>query len=292
MSETWPHLEAFLAFLTRQKHYSPHTISNYQRDIAGFLAFMAKAEETDFQALSARVCKQYIHSLDAKKLQPRSVGRAVAALRSFWVFLMATEVVDHTPWEFLNLPRLSQLLPKVLFHEDIETKLDAIPTTLQGLRTKAICEFLYGTGLRVSELVSLNMDAMDLASQEIKVLGKGQKERIVLFGVPAQQALDHYLTKVRPHWALKQSTALFINTRGERLTVRSVQRLVKSAGFLSPHTLRHSFASAMLNGGADLKSIQELLGHSNLSTTQIYTHITTEKLEKAYQKAHPRSGGG
>lgn len=282
-------LDCFLAFLTRQKNYSSHTISNYKRDILAFLNFTSPNNTDPLSALTPRGCRHYLIALEKKTLKPRSIARAIAALRSFWTFLIATHIVDTNPWEFLTLPRLGQPFPQVLFNEDIEKKLNAIPNTPQGIRNRAICEFLYSTGLRVSELVSLNIDHIDWEEREVWIMGKGKKERITLFGHSAKDALLRYLDQVRPIWDLTKQPALFINTRGQRLTPRSMQRIVKEMGFLTPHTLRHSFASSLLNGGADLKTIQELLGHSSLSTTQIYTHITTEKLQKSYTKAHPRA---
>ncbi len=206
-------------------------------------------------------------------------------------------MVSENPWQWIRIPKLGRPLPAVHDKETVLRLLDHISkTTPTDMRTYAILELLFASGLRVSELVGLKISDVDMATRELRVRGKGQKERIALFGGRAYQALSEYLTRVRPLWNTGQTDSVFLNQQGGQLTVRSIQRwlLQISAQFgltppLTPHTLRHSFATALLNGGADLRSIQELLGHTSLSTTQIYTHVSTERLAQTYERAHPRA---
>ncbi len=274
-----------------------HTITNYRRDIERFLAFSTEEGTPDFSLLTHRTCRQYLGILDQSGLKPRSIARGIAALRSFWNYLMTTGEVTQNPWEFLILPKSPHSLPHFMCDAEIARLFSAIPIhTLQGIRNRTLCECLFGMGVRVTELIQINVEDLDLHDAQVRVMGKGQKERIALFGDSAKTFLKRYLEEARPQWALSSKGPLFVNKKGQRLTVRTVQRLIESLRnyldtpkAMTPHTFRHSFASSLLNGGADLKSVQELLGHSSLSTTQLYTHITTAKLQENYKKAHPRS---
>jgi integrase/recombinase XerC len=291
------HFEQYLNYLTYEKQASQHTVSNYKRDIFGFLQFASQDEDSVLKDVNSRNCRQYLLKLEQQKLHPRSIARKIASLRSFWKYLQSIEVVIDNPWEFLTTPKLPQTLPAVLFTDEMTKFLENIETdTPLGIRNRAICELMYGAGLRISELVNLNICDINLKESEILIKGKGKKERIGLFGQIANKQINIYLQNVRPLWQAQESNAVFLNTRGNRLSVRSVQRIVKQivkqlgiAGQVTPHTLRHSFATSLYNAGADLRSIQELLGHSSLSTTQIYTHVSGEKLKKSYRKAHPRA---
>ncbi len=217
----------------------------------------------------------------------------IASLRSLWEFLVATHDQTQNMWALLSTPKIEKTLPSFLFKEETSSLLSRLPNkTLLHLRNKAIMELLYGTGLRVSELVGLNIADIDFDSSEIRVTGKGQKTRIVIFGSFVNKTLSRYLASQKQ----KPSHAVFINQRGERLTSRTIQRLVAqlrplltSPKVITPHTFRHSYATDLLNGGADLRSVQELLGHASLSTTQIYTHLSKERLQTTYQKSHPRA---
>lgn len=285
-------LSQFSEFLRHEKRYSPHTLSNYKRDIQSFFTFIRREKDVELADVTKRICRLYLqHLVDEKSWSPRTLARQISALRSFWNYLAAVQYVTENPWSGIPLPKQSSLLPSVLFYDEMTTFLDTIDLSKPfGCRDRAICELLYGSGLRVSELARLNRSDVDLEDMECRVTGKGQKERIVLFGQDAQYFLHRYLTGRDD-----TDTALFVNRFGRRLSVRSIQKMVKSTAQLAfpgkivtPHTLRHSFATALLNGGADLRVIQDLLGHSDLSTTQIYTHLSQEKLEKSYRNAHPR----
>lgn len=210
---------------------------------------------------------------------------------------MIVGLTDTNPWEFIRLPKKEQLLPKVLFKRELHQFLDSLPTNSgEQIRLKAICELIYAAGLRISECLSSNLDDLNLADGEIRVLGKGQKIRVGYFGETAKHWLSRYIQDVRSKWVRSDRKSVFLNQRGGRLSARSVQRDLKQAATAAgltvmptPHSLRHSFATQLYNGGADLRSVQELLGHQHLTTTQIYTHISDEKLENTYFFAHPRA---
>ncbi len=273
-------LDSWLDFLAHQKHYSPHTLSNYHRDITHFFNFAHQADNRSLSDLTPRACRHYLYQLGQQKLNARSIARRIAACRSFWRYLISQGQADDNPWEFLTLPKLPQRLPKVLNSTTMQNTLNA----LTDPRDRAMFELLYGAGLRVSELVGLNIENINMKDGEILVLGKGNKERIALFGARAREALETYLSN-HP-----ESGPVFLNSRGDRLTVRTVQRHLKTLNLdATPHMLRHSFATDLYSGGADLRSIQELLGHKSLSTTQIYTHLSGEQVQKTYRKAHPRA---
>ncbi len=284
-------LAKFLNYLKTERNYSPHTISNYARDLR-FLTGMFKTRRIDRTA-----AREYLLALEKRRFARRSIARKLSSARSFFRFLLREKLIDLNPFDALHTPKLPKKLPNFLYPEEIARLFKTPGSTPIGLRDRAILEVLYGTGLRVIELVRLNVNDVDDDEGEIKVLGKGSKERIVLFGSKARAALHNYLNDGRRLLAAGQrSPALFINRRGGRLTTRSIERLInqlaKEAGILkkvTPHTLRHSFATHLLSGGADLRLVQELLGHVSLSTTQVYTHITKERLKEVYDSAHPRS---
>lgn len=285
-------LSNYLNYLKTERNYSPHTISNYARDLR-FLTGLFKGKKVDRTA-----AREYLLALEKKHYSRRSIARKLSSARSFYRYLSREKLVDLNPFENLPTPKLPRKLPNFLYPEEI-TRLFKAPDHVSpnGLRDQAILEVIYGTGLRVIEIARMNLGDVDYDEGEIKVLGKGSKERIVLFGSRAKSALREYLAGGRQKLLLNgKSSALFINRRGGRLTARSVERLIahyaKKAGILkkvTPHTLRHSFATHLLAGGADLRMVQELLGHASLSTTQVYTHITKERLKEVYDSAHPRT---
>jgi integrase/recombinase XerC len=285
-------ISKFINYLKTERNYSAHTISNYQRDIRFLINFL-KGKKTGRSA-----AREYLLALEKKRYSRRSIARKLSSARSFFRFLAREKLADQNPFENLLTPKLPKKLPNFLYPEELQSLLDAPEQKdPRGLRDRAILEVLYGTGLRVTEIKRMNINDVDFNEGEIKVLGKGSKERIVLFGSHARNALERYLKEGRPGLAAgKKSPALFINRRGSRLTTRSVERMIvhyaKKAGLtktVTPHTLRHSFATHLLSGGADLRMVQELLGHVSLSTTQVYTHITKERLKEVYDSAHPRS---
>lgn len=291
-------LTDYLTHARLVRQFSDHTLSEYQRDISAFIQFTKSDKDNDFADLSTRICRQYItHLKNEHNNNTRTIARKVAALRSFWRYLLAEDIVTDLPWDSIRVCIKDERLPTVLSVEDILRFLDSIPTgTTAGLRDRAIFELLYTTGLRVSELTSLNVDDILLEDMLITVVGKGNKERVVIFAELTRDLLHAYIQTSR--WALlskkKNTTALFLNTNGGRLTPRSVQRILKSYAeplglddALTPHALRHAFASHIYNAGGDLRSIQRLLGHENISTTQIYAKLSTEKLAESLGQFHP-----
>src|SRR3989338_3825475 len=227
-----------------------------------------------------------------RELRPRSLARKLSCLRSFFRFLQREGLVKKNPTTLLMTPKLDKKLPQFLTEDEMTKFIESPPLKKEaGKRDRAILETLYSTGMRVSELVGLNMDNVDFISNIVKVAGKGKKERLLPIGDKALKSLQDYL-KIRKH----QSSAIFLNKSGTRLTSRSIcnitEKYIRQTGLrekISPHVLRHSFATHLLNRGADLRSVQELLGHVNLSTTQIYTHVTMDRLKEVYDKSHPRA---
>ena len=285
-------ISVFLNYLKTERNYSPHTISNYQRDLK-FLSSSIDKKRVD--RLTAR---EYLLQLEKKRYSRRSIARKLSAARSFFRFLLREKLAEQNPFENLLTPKLPRKLPNFLYPEEMTVLLEApdLKSPL-GLRDRAILEILYGAGTRVTEIVRINVNDVDFDESEIRVLGKGAKERIVIFGSHAHRALRDYLEKGRPILlGIKKINALFIGRRGTRISPRHVERIIhfyaQKAGVqkkVTPHTLRHSFATHLLSGGADLRMVQELLGHVSLSTTQVYTHVTKERLKQVYDLAHPRA---
>lgn len=285
-------LPKYLNHLKNERNYSPHTLSNYQRDLI-FLETFLKTKKLD--RLAAR---EYLIELEKKKYSRRSIARKLSAARSYYRYLLREKKIAVNPFEALLTPKLPKRLPNFLYPEEIKPLLAApnLKTPI-GLRDQAILEVVYGTGLRVKEVVGLNNNDIDFDEGEIKVFGKGSKERIVVFGSHALSALNKYRNEARGKLLSGQkNNAFFLGRRGSRLSSRQIERMIKcyakKCGLtkkVTPHTLRHSFATHLLEGGADLRMVQELLGHVSLSTTQVYTHVTKERLKKVYDLAHPRA---
>lgn len=287
------YVERFRNYLRIEKNSSEHTIINYSVDLKSFGLFLGGAEPGDIDHLMLR---RYLADMKAKNYAKRTIARKLASLRTFFKFLYREGLIKSNPVASVITPKLDKKLPMVLDVEQVLRLINApSQDTLDGLRDRSIFEALYSTGIRVSELVGLDIDDIDFISGVIKVLGKGRKERIVPIGDEALGALKRYLDK-RPPVKVKDKDAVFLNKSGVRLTDRSVRRIVDKhirtcsvQAKISPHSLRHSFATHLLDRGADLRSVQELLGHANLSTTQIYTHVSSERLKSVYDKAHPRA---
>ena len=284
--------EKFLVYLKAEKNYSPHTLTGYTHDLREFYSFM---KETDIRRLDKNRLRSFLAELSSHGYAKRTVGRRMAALRTFFRFLVREGHLDKSPMTALRNPKVEKKLPMVMGENEVSRLLEAPEDGLAGRRDKAMLETLYSTGMRVSELVRLDLDKVDFISGVCRVFGKGAKERICPIGDRALKSIRHYL-EMRG----SAGKAVFLNhspnQEGSRLTDRSVRRTVNKyieqtsrRQKISPHTLRHSFATHLLDRGADLKSVQELLGHENLSTTQIYTHVSTQRLKEAYQKAHPRA---
>jgi integrase/recombinase XerC len=273
------------------------------RQHGGLATSVETLTDTNYEQLFVTVdvnsVRNYLSYLSEIKHAKSTIARKIATLRSFYKFLVKRNLIKTNPVMFIRTPKQERKLPRVLEYDEIKRLLDAPSTdNWLGARDRAIMETLYSTGVRVSELVSLNMDDVDFLGEVIHVRGKGKKERIAPIGSSALQAIQHYMefrnrrSQNNPGFDTK---VLFVNKHGKRLSTRSVRRkmdkYLKIAGLdiaISPHTLRHSFATHMLNNGADLRSVQELLGHQSLSTTQIYTHLNTKKLKEVYDSAHPR----
>ena len=288
----------FLDYLTYERNVSINTVGAYRNDLESFLEFLCDQyftmarDQIDLQRLDHLAVRSYLAHLARKKLSRASIARHLSALRSFFKYLMREGTVDANPARGVATPRREKYLPSVLQSSEIALlfELPDLSSPL-GIRDRAWLELLYASGLRISELVGIDIDDIELRARLVKVRGKGSKERIVPFGRKAAEAIRAYLD-IRT----SEEDALFVNYRGQRITVRSVRRLfntyVRAASLragISPHTLRHSFATHLLNAGADLRAIQELLGHASLSTTQKYTHLNDWQLIAVYKKAHPRA---
>lgn len=286
------HIEKFIRYLEIEKNYSGHTVLNYRLDLEDFRKFAA---DTGIEKVDYLLLRKYLAVLKEHSLSSRSIGRKISALRSFFKFLVREGLLKTNPILSLATPKQDKKLPSFLTEEEVARLIESVLPDDEGderaLRDRAILEIFYSSGLRISEVVSLDQRDIDFIGGIVKVKGKGKKERIVPIGETAMKAIRSYLEK-----RVKQSETLFLNKNGSRLTTRGMRNIVykyiRRAGMkhgISAHTLRHSFATHLLNRGADLRSVQELLGHANLSTTQIYTHLTTDRLKSVYDKAHPRA---
>lgn len=282
------YIDKFLAYLEIEKNYSPHTLVNYHRDLLDFSLFVDKPiEKIDYF-----IFRKFIASLNQRNLSKKTQARKISTLKSFFKFLLKEGFIETNPALSIPYPKLEKSLSKFLTEDDMRRLLDSLPQEgLLQLRDKAIFELLYSSGMRASELVNLNVDDIDLISGIVKVKGKGKKERLLPIGRIPQRVLREYLEKRKP-----TSCALFLNRFGKRLSkvgvFKAIRKWVNYIGLkenISAHVFRHSFATHLLNRGADLRSVQELLGHSSISTTQVYTHLTIDRLKDIYKKAHPRA---
>jgi integrase/recombinase XerC len=298
--------EEFLRYLDA-RGMSRHTLINYRIDLESFWKTMQDLQINDLGSVDHLAIRRYLAELAAKKYARRTVSRKLSSVRSLYKFLCKNEYLAVNPLLAVSTPKLDKKLPSFLMADETARLMESIGTgTPLGLRDRALFETIYAGGLRVSEAVGLNMDGVDLAGASLRVLGKGNKERIVPIGREAVAALRHYIAHGRGKLLQKRRPTvfpssggrepLFLNRDGGRLSARSVRRSLD--GYIqkmaltkkvSPHTLRHSFATHMLDNGADLRTVQELLGHANISTTQIYTHVTRERLRNIYDAAHPRA---
>jgi len=292
--------EAFLNYLHAVKHAGHYTIISYLDDIAQFYQFYRNWDESlSLEEMDYHTIRSFLAFLHDKGYKKSSIARKLAALRCYFKFLQKQNIINNNPLMFVHTPKKERKLPMFLVEEQVQQLLDAPDcSTVLGLRDKAILETFYASGIRVSELVGIDLDKLNLNLGYILVFGKGEKGRVVPLGSYAVEAIKNYLCKSRPSLVkdLDKETALFVNYKGKRLTTRGVRTIVDkyitdvaNAARLYPHVLRHSFATHLLERGADLRVVQELLGHVNLSTTQIYTHVTSARLKEVYDKTHPRA---
>lgn len=311
-------LSGFLAYLGTERNASVHTVESYRMDIEQFARLILKAEVSSAQInwndVSVHDARTFVVALQQDELSKTSIIRKMSAMRSFFRYMLRENQVDNNPFSGLTSPKRQKLLPKYMTVAEVARLLDApaaywnaangqkltrsdAHAELSISRDSAILEVIYSGGLRISEAIGLNLGSVDLLSGVMLVRGKGKKERICALGTPAERALKRYLA-IRRNWTgdSRRDAPLFINKDGSRITPRSFQRNFKLyleqaelPADMTPHKLRHSFATHLLDAGADLRSVQELLGHANLSTTQIYTHISSERMKEVYRKAHPRA---
>jgi len=294
------HCESFLKHLYEQKSCSPHTITAYRHDIDRFRAFILERSlsRSDVEARLPFVMREFIRRLHVDGLSNRSVCRVLSALKSYFKYLHRQGITSENLGMKVMGLRFEKSLPRFLIKSDMERLMEfPDPDTFIGSRDLAIIELLYSTGCRLSELSAVKFDDLDIEAGSMRVLGKRRKERIVPIGRYARVALDNYLAKRAAHYPDSRCSEVFLNRMGGALTSRSIARIVGkyskmlgTADPISPHVLRHSFATHLLDAGADIMAIKEMLGHSSLSTTQIYSHVSLERLKKVYRKTHPRAG--
>lgn len=293
------YIDDFDSYLEKERGYSKHTCVSYIHDLQRFNDFLieyAGTSDISMQNLDKQAIRHFLGKEFEEGFSAKTVGRRLASIKSFYKYLIKVEVVNSNPASYVKTPKTPQRLPNYIDEKIITKLMNAPPAnTVAGLRDRAILELFYSTGIRLSELVNLYIENIIIDNQLIKVYGKGNKERLIPFGNKALTAIENYLKKTgRSLKTADIGASVFVNSKGERISQRTVQRsvnmylrLVAEGEHLGPHTLRHSFATHLLDRGADLRAIKDLLGHSSLSSTQIYTHIQPERIKKIYQKAHP-----
>ena len=301
-------VEDFLLHLEKERDVSPNTLGAYRRDLSEFVGYLASyygGNEWSWQGVDRLAIRGFLAHLTRRKLAKRSIARSLSAVRSFYSWMHRNEAVESNPARTVGSPKLERYLPGYLDRAQMDLLFQTVELKAQegkfpDVRNRAIIELFYSTGMRLSELRGINRADLDLLSQQVKVRGKGRKERIIPIGDHAQIALRNYEAKrddfVRNLVNKPDRTAFFLSSRGKRISTRGIQtavsgfldRIDEDAG-LSTHSLRHTFATHLLDAGADLRAVQELLGHASISTTQIYTHTSVERLKEVYRKAHPRA---
>ncbi len=287
--------DQFINHLRVERGLSENTIQSYSRDLMRFFQFLEKKKLSPFLVTQDDIV-EYVGTLSAV-LSARSTARNISALKMFFRFLVSDGKIESSPARLLETPKLERRLPEILNHKEVELLLSTPDISKPlGQRDRAMLEVLYATGLRVSELIGLNISNINLDAGYVRTVGKGSKERMVPMGLKAMEALKDYLSDGRARLLKKQSSSfLFLNSRGRHMTRQGFWKIIKRYGLaagikkkITPHIMRHSFASHLLEYGADLRSVQVMLGHADISTTQIYTHITRERLKKVHEKYHPR----
>jgi len=289
-------IDSFLSYLEQEKRMSPHTVNNYQRDLKQFKLFCDEVDLHNWRLIKSSHIRQFIARLHRNGLSGRSIQRLLSAIRSLYRFLIREGLADNNPAQAVQAPKVEKRLPSTLDVDQMSGLLDGTtPDTVVACRDHAMMELFYSSGLRLAELASLNIRDIDFGDRLVYVTGKGNKSRVVPIGGQALKALKGWLSK-RDELGFFEQTALFITQQGNRLGVRSIQKRLshwgKKQGIsdkVHPHRLRHAFASHMLEASGDLRAVQELLGHADISTTQIYTHVDFQHLAKVYDSAHPRA---
>ena len=286
-------IKEYLVFVSQVKNLSENTTKSYERDLKKLNSFLMGLNLSTYSEISSETCSAWIGSLYSQNNNPRSIQRHLSSAKGFFRFLKKNNLIQSSPFELVTAPKSSNKLPDVLSPEDVEQLLNFKPSNMIEIRDMAIVELMYSSGLRVSETVNINLNDFEENKSFLRVLGKGSKTRLVPMGRYAVNAINEWL--IEREKILNNTDALFLNSKGTRLTVRSVQLRLKKMALkqglppIHPHMLRHSFATHMLESSGDLRTIQELLGHSSLSTTQIYTKLDYQHLAKIYDKSHPRA---
>ncbi|PWW27379.1 integrase/recombinase XerC [Cytobacillus oceanisediminis] len=292
-------LKLFIEYLQIEKNYSQYTIEHYQHDIKEFLMFMSEQAIPDLKTVEYPDVRVFLTLLFEKKLARKSVARKISSLRSFFRFLLREEFVAENPFALVSIPKAEKKLPEFFYEEELQQLFEACDeSTPLGQRNKALLELLYATGMRVSECSQIRLRDLDMYLSTVLVHGKGSKERYIPFGSFAQDALETYITNGRKELVSKGNSTenLFLNARGGPLTARGIREILNKliekstlTGKIHPHMMRHTFATHLMANGADMRTVQELLGHAFLSSTQVYTHVTNEYLKKTYMAHHPRA---
>jgi len=290
-------IDKFIEELRYEKNYSELTTNGYSKNLFLFLEYLNDNDIMNYNKIDYRDIRNYINYMYDLNYSNKTISRNISALRSFFKYLVSNGSIDKNPMTLVTNPKLDKKLPKYLNYEDTEKLLNAFDNSNYiGLRNSLALEMLYSTGMRVSEISSIKLNDISMDNRNIKVTGKGNKERFVYFGTKCLDLLNMYLKESYPKLNVKGSQYLLLSKTGKKINEREIRTIIDEAVKIariemkvSPHVLRHTFATHMLNEGADLRSVQELLGHVNLSTTQIYTHLTNEKIRNVYLSAHPRA---
>ena len=285
-------IKEYLDYLEFERKYSLHTVDSYDKDIRDFKGFLIINKKTKFAEIDYEFARNYMVDLYKKHYSNKTICRHISSLKNFYQFLLNNKYVSDNPFSLITNPKIEKKLPNFLYYNDLEKIMDVPDQTKEiGIRDELILELLYATGVRVSELVNIKIADIDLEEKQIRIFGKGKKMRIVLFGDRALELINEYLNTRE-----LESEYLILNNRGKKITDRGIRvildKIVNKSGVkthVSPHTMRHTFATHMLDGGANLVTVQELLGHENLKTTEIYTHVSNERLRRVYLENHPRA---
>ncbi len=291
------YVDEYMKYLKFQKGYSSLTIESYYREISEFIDYLKEESIDSLIKVEYYMLRGYLMKLHQKKLATSSINHKLSSLRNFYKYLVKKKYVKNNPFALIESVKTPKRNPDFLYLEEMEGLLDSIDTSNDlGVRNKALLEFMYATGVRCSEVVNLTLSQIDFSSQIVLIHGKGDKDRYIPFHDYAKEWLEKYITEVRSELTVhKDHQYVFVNNRGNQMTNRGVEDILNRLAYqynatlkIHPHTIRHSFATHLLDGGVDLRTVEQLLGHSSLSTTQVYTHITKEKLKAVYHKAHPR----